>query len=71
MRTLIFIFLTFSHGLTLAQEESAGDNADEVVNKTEQSAETKEQKTEFETPDSFEASERLSEDVPAPFPVDI
>ena len=71
MRTLIFIFMTFGFGFVFAQEESAADSGDQVEQKTEQNKEASEKPDDFETPDSFEASERLSEDVPAPFPVDI
>ncbi len=71
MRILIFIFLTFSCGFAAAQEESDTDDADEITEETEQNKEKNKKEAEFKSPDSFEASERLSEDVPAPFPVDI
>ena len=71
MRALLLILLA----LTLTGLQAQEDTADKASEAEQEQTETEQNKArtpeEFDTPDTFEASEKLSEDVSAPFPVDI
>lgn len=79
MRLLLFLLLMSSLLPLYAQEDTL--NIDIPIEKTQPKVVTEKKESnkdsnsdtqdEFETPDSFDASEKLSEDIPAPFPVDI
>jgi len=72
MRLLLFLFL--SSGLLLV---NAQGNTDETVEEKKEiieptdNTEVKKTKKEEITPDSFDPTEKLSEDIPVDFPVDI
>ena len=70
MRILLLIFLALTLTCLEAQEDTAGTASDAEKEEAAEQSETRKPE-EFDTPDTFEASERLSEDVSAPFPVDI
>jgi hypothetical protein len=79
MRLLLFLLLMSSLLPLYAQEDTL--NIDIPIEKAQPKVVTEKKESnkdsssdtqdEFETPDSFDASEKLSEDIPAPFPVDI
>lgn len=79
MRLLLFLFLMANLALVYAQEDTSSievtreEVKSKVVTETKKSLKDSSSDTQdaFETPDSFNASEKLSEDIPAPFPVDI
>jgi len=73
MRLLFFLLLTLSLNLVNAQEGSSVTEETEVgQEKQTENADVKADKPlEVETPDSFNATEKLSEDIAAPFPIDI
>lgn len=73
MQLLFFLLLTLCSGLVNAQEDPAVTEQTEVEqeNQVEKADVKADKPLEVETPDSFNATEKLSEDVPAPFPVDI
>ena len=57
--------------LAFAQEATIEEKDDTAPTEEKQKASSSKQADEFETPDTFEATEKLSEDVSAAFPVDI
>ena len=71
MRLLLFLILTSGPVLTGAQEDTSTDAEKEVQVIQASDDESHDKEPEIETPDTFEATEKLSEDIPAPFPVDI
>ena len=68
--TRIVLLLLLSTGFAYAQDETAAGDEQKQGQETQQDTETKAQ-PEVETPDTFEATEQLSEDIAAEFPVDI
>lgn len=71
MRLLLFLLLTSHLLLVNAQESAATSEENEIQEKKPADDANKDKKTDIETPDTFDATEKLSEDIPAPFPVDI
>ena len=79
MRLLLFLLLMSGLLPVYAQEDTSSieipkeEAQSKVVTEKKESNKDSNSATqdEFETPDSFNASEKLSEDIPAPFPVDI
>ena len=71
MRLILFLLLLSGQPLLIAQESPSTTSEKEAkpVKETERVAGDK--PVEIETPDTFDATEKLSEDVAAPFPVDI
>ena len=72
MRLLFFLFLSSGLLLVQAQEntETTEEEKTEVIKPTD-NAEVKKAKKEEITPDTFDPTEKLSEDIPVDFPVDI
>ncbi len=71
MRLLLFLLLISNLLLVTAQEDSPASEEEMMQEqKTEDESGDKKQ-LEVETPDTFDPTEKLSEDIPAPFPVDI
>ena len=72
MRLLLFLILSSGLLLVQAQEntETTEEEKTEVIEPTD-NAEVKKAKKEEITPDTFEPTEKLSEDIPVDFPVDI
>ena len=71
MRLVLFILLT-SYLLLVSAQDSTATNEDNKIEEKKAADDAKpEKQIEIETPDTFEATEKLSEDIPAPFPVDI
>ena len=71
MRRILFFIICFFPLLALTQDAEE-NQAQESAQTSEQQAENSEKPAnEFETPDTFEATEKISEDVPIAFPVDI
>lgn len=71
MRLLLFLLLTTQLTLVDAQESASTIEEHEIQEKKPADDASTDKKTDIETPDSFDATEKLSEDIPAPFPVDI
>ena len=71
MRLLLFLLLTSNLMLVYAQESSSTVEKNEIQEKKPADDAESDNKVEIETPDTFEATEKLSEDISAPFPVDI
>ena len=71
MRCLLLIFLVLTLTFVQAQEDATSEASDAGQEQAEATEAGPRKPEEFDTPDSFEASEKLSEDVSAPFPVDI
>lgn len=71
MRLLVFLLLTTHLALAGAQESAAIIEEEAVPEKDPADDKKTVKKTDTETPDTFDATEKLSEDIPAPFPVDI
>ena len=71
MRLLLFLLLTSNLMLVYAQESSSTVEKNEIQEKKPADDTGSDNKVEIETPDTFEATEKLSEDISAPFPVDI
>ncbi len=71
MRLLLFLLLTSNLMLVYAQENSSTVEESEIQGKKPADDTGPENQVEIETPDTFESTEKLSEDIPAPFPVDI
>ena len=72
MRLLLFLFL--SSGLLLVNAQENTDTTVEVkkdIIEPSDETETKKTKKEEITPDTFDPTEKLSEDIPVDFPVDI
>lgn len=71
MRLVLLCLLVASLSLVRAEDSVSLPEENAPAETPTAQAEVKKKKPEAETPDSFEATEQLSEDVPAPFPVDI
>ncbi|MFT5131622.1 MAG: hypothetical protein ACI9SC_000081 [Gammaproteobacteria bacterium] len=71
MRFLLILFLTFSLMTVNAQDASTTTGEDEIQSEKIENEKNEKKPKNVETPDSFDATEKLSEDIPAPFPVDI
>ncbi len=71
MRVLLFLLLAAGLILVNAQESPATVAKNEAEENKPVDDNDSESQIEIETPDTFEATEKLSEDVSAPFPVDI
>ena len=72
MFRIFILIILFSPVVSHAQEENQ-EQATEQTNIGTEKAETpaSKDKKEFETPESFDPSEKVSEDYSIPFPVDI
>ena len=76
MRKLLLLLICFSPLAALTQDtqESATETPAQASDQQAQAGEESSNassENEFETPDSFEATEKVSEDYSIPFPVDI
>ncbi len=67
----IAFVLTFHAGLVPAQDDTAVADKKEKQEQETEKKPVEKTSPEVETPDSFEATEQLSEDIAADFPVDI
>ena len=71
MRLLLLLILTSGSMLVYAQENTATTEEEKVaISKPGDNSEKQEQ-GKVETPDTFNPTEKLSEDIPVDFPVDI
>ena len=71
MRLLLFLLLSSILMPVYAQESSSTVEENEIQEKKPADDAGSDNQVEIETPDTFEATEKLSEDISAPFPVDI
>lgn len=67
MKKLIFLVLLFSLSLVIV----AAEDGDKAAPTNKEQTETSKEKPTVNTPDTFDPTETLSQDVPTAFPVDI
>lgn len=71
MQKLLFIIFLCCFSLAIAETEGEGNTATGTISEKTEAQKDKQPAATVFTPDSFDPTETLSQDVPAAFPVDI